>query len=300
MPAAGRYRSGPAIALRAGGGTWIVEPVTRQQSRLRPLADMSPAGWVVERIDDEYDFTVSGVLPRGFEAYARILHPASGPDEQPVRWNTIAAWSGRSTHPTVQFGPITRPRSGGYGRGTPPWDQEPEDGNLAPALLAALCQILAGHTGTAGDCYFALWDGYGWSDGAGVVFTARLPDGDEEPPPPLPPPRPVPAEFPPEVMNGPRFGLPHREYLLFAGPLDAALELGHHPTDDWFIPQSPNLFWPADRAWCVATEIDLPYTYVGGSSALIDAVLADQRLESWPARLTDSVADDSDRVNTQR
>jgi len=37
---------------------------------------------------------------------------------------------------------------------------------------------------------------------------------------------------------------------------------------------------PADRAWCVATEIDFAWTYVGGSRELIDAILADARLEA--------------------
>ena len=45
---------------------------------------------------------------------------------------------------------------------------------------------------------------------------------------------------------------------------------------------SPNLWWPDDRAWCVATEIDLAWTYVGGSAALIDDVLASAALEAQP------------------
>ena len=46
---------------------------------------------------------------------------------------------------------------------------------------------------------------------------------------------------------------------------------------------SPNLWWPDDRAWCVATEIDLAWTYVGGSGALISDVLASPSLEAQPA-----------------
>ena len=29
----------------------------------------------------------------------------------------------------------------------------------------------------------------------------------------------------------------------------------------------PNLWWPADRAWRVASDIDLPSTYLGGTRA---------------------------------
>jgi hypothetical protein len=46
---------------------------------------------------------------------------------------------------------------------------------------------------------------------------------------------------------------------------------------------SPNLWWPDDRAWCIATETDLAWTYVGGSAALISEVLANPRLEAQPA-----------------
>jgi hypothetical protein len=53
--------------------------------------------------------------------------------------------------------------------------------------------------------------------------------------------------------------------------------------------QSPNLWWPADRAWCVASDIDLPSTYLGGTRALVEEVPGDDRLEAVPARLTDPV-----------
>jgi hypothetical protein len=53
--------------------------------------------------------------------------------------------------------------------------------------------------------------------------------------------------------------------------------------------QSPNLWWPADRVWCVASDIDLPSTYLGGTRALVEEVPGDDRLEAVPARLTDPV-----------
>jgi hypothetical protein len=54
--------------------------------------------------------------------------------------------------------------------------------------------------------------------------------------------------------------------------------------------QCPNIWWPADRAWCVASGIDLPWTYVGGPRGLIDAVLADNRIEALPAAPFHSVS----------
>jgi hypothetical protein len=47
--------------------------------------------------------------------------------------------------------------------------------------------------------------------------------------------------------------------------------------------QVANLWWPQDRAWCVATEIDLAWTYVGGPAGLIGQLLAETRIEALPA-----------------
>jgi hypothetical protein len=73
-----------------------------------------------------------------------------------------------------------------------------------------------------------------------------------------------------------------------APPADAA---------DRFLPQSPNLFWPADRAWCVASEIDFDSTLVGGTTELIQAILRGPAFDSWPVQPDDSLAADADLVN---
>jgi hypothetical protein len=51
---------------------------------------------------------------------------------------------------------------------------------------------------------------------------------------------------------------------------------------------SPNLWWPDDRAWCVASEIDLAWTYVGGTEALINDILANSQLEAQLASPDDN------------
>ncbi len=61
--------------------------------------------------------------------------------------------------------------------------------------------------------------------------------------------------------------------------------------------QSAGLWWPADRAWCVATDVELVSTYVVGSAACVADLLADPRLESAPATVTQPVGDDADQVN---
>jgi hypothetical protein len=206
-----------------------------------------------------------------------------------VTWETIAAETGRKMHPRVQFDSLIgaeRGESRAY---------EPYVGDMPPSLLSALCDVLARHTATPERCWFCLWEGWGWVDGAPSAAVVLLSETDDDDPV-----IDMPAAFPPEVINGPRVSLPGRDYILFDGPLVAATDLGWRtgelvkdvdadtPIDpDEFSPQAPSLFWPEDHAWCVATEIDLDSTYVGGSEAMVDTLLADPRFEAWRAELDD-------------
>ena len=100
-----------------------------------------------------------------------------------------------------------------------------------------------------------------------------------------------------DVLAGPRLDLPERSYLLFRGPLHAALTMGHQVTSDWFVPQSPSLLWPADRSWCLATEIDFDSTLLGGPRELIDAITQEPSLEAWPVQPADDLTIRGDRIN---
>ena len=91
--------------------------------------------------------------------------------------------------------------------------------------------------------------------------------------------------------------LPGRDYLLLAGPLHAALQIGQWYGPEAFAAQSPNLFWPADRTWCAATEIDFDSTLIGGSTELVDAILQAPELDAWSVLPDDSLAHDADRLN---
>ena len=82
--------------------------------------------------------------------------------------------------------------------------------------------------------------------------------------------------------------LPNRQYLVYVGPLS---EL---PSWHW---DGPNLWWPDDRAWLVASEIDLVSTYVGGPGAAIAELLQDPLLEVVPSSVSDRITADADRVN---
>lgn len=57
------------------------------------------------------------------------------------------------------------------------------------------------------------------------------------------------------------------------------------------------MWWPDDRSWFVSTEVDFSWTYVGGTKACIDAVLAHPEVEALRARLSDRITIDGDMLN---
>lgn len=254
--------------------------------------DVRAGAWIAPRLGSfgQVAFTV----PRGFEAYVRVLHPVRDRDDRATTWAEICEVTDCSAHALMQWQSISTPRvEDGSGR-TPSagraWEgEDPEVGSLETSALTVLCQVLAAHTPPVADCCFALWEGWGWIAGSPSV-ASFWPEGHRD--------QIVPPAFAPEVMAGPRLRHPGRDYLLFTGPLAAATSMGRWPGADWFLCQSPNLFCPTDRSWCVATEIDFDFTLIAGTQVLIDAVLAAPGLEAWPVESWDTVGIDGDTVNT--
>ena len=236
--------------------------------QLHAASDASAGAWVAESIGP-FASGVRGLVPPVFEAYARILHPARAADASPVRWATVADWSGGTVHAGAEFRPMAR--GTGHAAGPPPFDAAPSSGVLPSAELDALADILARHTDPSGECLFGIWEGWGWIDWAAA-----------------------------ELRAAPRLELPNRSYLVVAGPLHALVEIGWRPQrdpDEDLRREAPSLIWPANRSWFVASEIDLDSTFVGGSLALIDDLLAEPRLEAWLARPLDQVTANSDPIN---
>jgi hypothetical protein len=179
-----------------------------------------------------------------------------------VPWRLVAERTGRVIHPLVQFGSIVTPAAGT----AMPWEgQQPWIGMLADAQLRALTPLLAAATTTPDACWFCIWDGYGEVGGAASAGVPRL-------------------------------ALPGREYLVLRGPVAAAAAV-----DAIAAPNGnrvgPNLWWPEDRAWVVASEIDLDSTYVAGSRELIDAILAEPALEALETTAGAPITFDSDTIN---
>jgi hypothetical protein len=187
--------------------------------------DVSPASWVSGSEIPWPQLVTFG--PPGFAAYARLRFL-----RDPAYEGETETEAGRST---------TRD-----GRGQWP----------------ALAELLAGHTRTADDCYFCLWEGWPSLPGESVGTILSGPKVR------------VPAESDP----------PARAYFLFHGSLS---EIG-----EWDVPRidpgepwgyEPGFIWPADHAWCVANDVDPHWAGIGGDRPLIDQLLEDPRLDAVEA-----------------
>jgi hypothetical protein len=211
------------------------------------------AGWLEERLAVPIGSKVTSIVPDGFEAYARLLHPAQREDGGDVRWAEVAGWSQAELKPNAQFHSVALPAEAGEDE--LPVCLPPIRGSLSDRDVADLSRLLRDHTATPNECWFCLWEGYAWQG------------RDTDP-------------IPMEALDGPRVTLHRRDYVLYCG----AVEMAEAIED-----QSPNIWWPADRTWCVASEISLPWTYVGGSQEMIDALLALDGPEALPAGPDDPV-----------
>jgi hypothetical protein len=224
------------------------------------------AAWLGPRLASFGAWTVRSIVPTGFEAYVRVFHPA-GEAEDARTWAQLAERYGRVMHAHAEFERLVPPRER-------PNVGDPPTGYLWPEQTAALADVTARHTGTPDRCWFCLWEGWGWVQGppAVGVLAERLQQ------------RRALTRDSPFQLEGGRVSLPGRKYLLFEGPLASVADFGYwieFPDGRRFFERwSPNIWWPDDRAWCVATETDLDSTYVGGSEDLIAGLLADPRLEA--------------------
>jgi hypothetical protein len=223
--------------------------------------DLSSASWVVAACEGQRRATVASLVPPVFDAYARVFHPAirySGDDDVDVSWAEVAAANGTTAHPLMEWGSLTGSMDFfGEDNQSPLWDDSPAMGHLPEHVAERLAAVLRTHTTTPDDCWFGLSDSW-----AQAPTARRLTVGD-------------------------------RGFWLIRGPVElAATNLLPEPSS-----QSPNIWWPTDRAWCVATDIDLVTTYVGGSTDCIGDLLTADGLETAPAQAGQAVTWEADRVN---
>jgi hypothetical protein len=201
--------------------------------------------------------SVLSLVPAGFPSYVRVFHP--------VRLSQPA----QPSHDGVTWAELAAANGKRVHAGMQlnaigadlgdltNW----ASGTLAPDLASILVTALARHTRTPDRCYFAVWEGFGG--------LSR------------------------DVALAPTFTLPNRRYHLLAGPVDAARVSVLGDMRD----QSPNIWWPEDRGWCVATEIDLQSTYVGCSAECLSEITSLDGVEAWAVPPETGVTFDSDTLN---
>ena len=268
-------------------------------------ADVARAGdWAIAATKGRWG-RVDGLVPDVFERYARVFHPAmreaderdlplrapgvsrtgvpvlTRADDVPwreVTWGEVAEANGKTAHAAMEWTSITgRYEYGWNGMQPGLWEEVPVHGTLPTRLVWRLTAILAAFTGTPQRCWCAIWDGYG--DLVGLAYDDRLP----------------------------RLAMRARPMLVTCGPLDALRETSFSdaPSDRFRMPdwmtieqfRSPSLWWPEDRAWCVATDVDLQTTYVGGSAGCIGRLVDDDQLEAWAVPAHQSLTIDADTIN---
>lgn len=266
-------------------------------------ADPGAGDWIKSRLRPG-EGTAEAIVPRGFESYARIFHPAYAPDGARLTWADVAAGRGNSMPSLVQFAAIAGLPASGY-RGvddvTSFSGSAPLRGELEPEKLAALAGILESHTPERATCYFGLWDGYAWINAGQAepqfsVRGDRLTDDQEAALQTWEEQARRPA-FARRVLSAPRLSLPGRSYLLFTGGLPDLRQPPWRAFHPFAGGQSPNLLWPADHGWCVGTDIDIDSTVVGGSSALIAAIIRSFDLEAATVAPEDVLFPPGDRIN---
>lgn len=259
---------------------------------LRPLAAVDAASWVAPATSGPHGL-VGGLVPAGFDAYARVLHRAVGPDGMPATWAYVANQTQRHLHPLAQFVAIAG-RLAFDCRHPMGWPGEnPVRGSLDPEQLEILGQVLAEHSSLTQTCRLLLWKGWStlppaWRDNCPTLIQP----GREY----------LLFECPvSEIVAASRFfALPHPA---FSAPvtLEEAAALGREgeaATGRVLLDvQSPNQWWPTDRSWFVATEVDYDSTIVAGSHELITSITSHPQLEAFPITLNDNISADGDTVN---
>lgn len=185
-------------------------------------------------------WTVGALVPNDFEAFLRVRAPAGG----------IEDW----------------------------WTPYRE-------LFGIVGSVGERHTATPDRAWFAVWEGHGFANGITRIAW-------RDPPPDEATRRAREAERSrlraeserrnaatrAALLEVPRFELPHRAYYLMAGPVAAATRLSEPGSPDLW--RHPDLFWPDDRRWFVATDVDFWSLYVGGDHDLVADLIASVPTES--------------------
>jgi hypothetical protein len=177
-------------------------------------------------------------------------------DTSPARWLVD---SGLPWHQLVTFGPagfeayarvrfLPDPAYPGQSEN----DADSGDRPLWIVSIRRALTLLAAFTDTPDECYFCFWEGM---------------------------PMPI---LTPAVLQGPMVSVPNRRYALFTGRL--ADGIARHPREATHGADWPAFVWPADRRWCLTSDVDPHWAGIGAERAALDTLLADSELDAVEAR----------------
>lgn len=198
--------------------------------RIRAALTAEPAAWIAGRCGGAWG-TVGSLVPNDYATVLRVYPPDDDPDD----W-----WEA-------------------YRR-----------------LFGTIATIGARHTSTPGAAWFAVWEGHGFASATRMYVWSEHIDLDDEAAAEIEAERARwlrederrRAEVRDALSSMPRFDLPDRSHYLLTGGVDAVTELREPGFPERF--QRPDLFWPDDRRWFVATDVDFWSLYVGGDRDLVD------------------------------
>lgn len=250
----GSRRPGRGVVIRLADGSEIaVSPrhleLVAPDHPLQPEADGHHADWWLDELDDwGPGLPVACFVPHSLPAVCQLLHPWDDQSGRPVRWDDVVHVADVADRAEL----ARRVVGAQYGKEDPPDTAgfgEPSQGQLDHHTAKTLVDSLAGATTTPDDVFFAVWKGWG-----------------DTPP----------ARFP----GAARIDTPSRGHFLLHGPLEGAL------TSVSASPVGPQpvsgIWWPADRAWLLHTEIDFHWTFIAGTEHLVQELAGHPGLEVVP------------------
>jgi len=202
--------------------------------------DVSLGQWIIEGTSGSLGNDIADLVPRGFDAYAKILHPEEV-GILPILPQAVRLLMEYTSTPTNATAAIWEG-----------WGGLASSGGQASLMLANQSTFLT-------QVCLALQRQW-----LHVLSQFR------------PPPQLGTGILPADVAAGPKLEMPDRAYYLVRLDLHDLATYGWEDRVLWADPpltRTPSLLWPDDHAWVLATEIDLDWTVIAGSCGLVEDLI---------------------------
>ena len=160
-------------------------------------------------------------------------------------------------------------------------------------LFTSVVAVGQRHTATPDEAWFAVWEGHGYVNREAPMSPSPPRASVEQPPTGTAYDRAVDEDKQRNrailrALEG--FPLVHRtirSYYLLSAPLSAVAAMRY--PDDPFGWRNPDLMWPDDRAWIVATDVDFWSLLIGGHDQFLDELQRAVPTHADHVRFTDNI-----------